>query len=363
MTATATVPAAPQTVVLAAGINDVTMSNSFETTDVVVTVDVAGASQYSQRNVVVHLACTFDGRPLPLPAPVVGGRADLPADRRQRPRPSPASHNSPSARSSRPPAGPRPRSSTSRPTRRTPARRRRPRDLVLGPATATFTVIDTWLLDTMTVGKALAGNDPDPPVVQPFPMQVGSAFDGQPVATIAQPTFTVEPDATHVVADLPVGAVCDVSETQSFGATSTTYAPASTVVIHTGGTSTVTVTNTFDVGSLAITKVVAGAGAEFANAEFVVGVGCVDGATTTFEETLTFPPTGGNVTIPSVLTGSICTITEPTTGGATATTFQTSGGTSVDSATVTIADGTTATVAITNRFDAAPLGVETANPR
>ena len=86
------------------------------------------------------------------------------------------------------------------------------------------------------------------------------------------------------------------------------------------------VTNTYDVGSLAITKVVVGAGAEFANASFVVAVDCVDGATTTFEEAFTFPPAGGNVTIPSILTGSVCTITEPTSGGATATTFQTASG-------------------------------------
>ena len=241
---------------LAAGSNTVTMTNVFDVTTVQVTVEVDGASQFSFQPIVVHLGCAFNGRALPLPPPFAGGVLTFPEDGGTQaipglPQGAACSFSQPAGGT----ATVVEYESVDPPYARSVVP---PRDLVLGAATAEFTVIDTWLLDDLSVSKAVGGDDP--PLGLPFPMAVSCTFDGQPVP-LTTPTFSLTADETQVLDDIPVGAVCDVAETDTFDATTTTYTPAQTVVVARGGGTFVLVTNTFDVGSLALTKVVSGAGA------------------------------------------------------------------------------------------------------
>ena len=65
-----------------------------------------------------------------------------------------------------------------------------------------------------------------------------------------------------VIGNLPTGAACQILESDNAGATSTTLTPADgIVVVGADTTATLTATNTFDVGSVAVTKLVDGAGA------------------------------------------------------------------------------------------------------
>ncbi len=228
-------------------------------------------------------------------------------------------------------------------------------------------------------GQAIFNNGCVPPTPPPPP--VGSlavekvvAGDGTPDADVE---FTVEVDCdgdefdtTLVfdetgalvfgdlpITDIPVGTECTVTETGDGGAGDVSYDPADgTVTIEEDETVTVTVTNTFDqaVGSIDVSKVVAGSGTPDPGATFTVEVDCDDDA---FDETLVFDSTGalisGTTPQSGIPVGVQCTVTETGDGGADGVTYSPNGGTPTDPPTVTIGDYTTVKVKVTNTFDQA----------
>lgn len=150
---------------------------------------------------------------------------------------------------------------------------------------------------------------------------------------------------------LPADATCDVTETKTGGASSTTITP-SHFTTDAATAADVQITNTFDTGSLTVTKTITGAGAAMWGAgPFDVSIACqrpIDGTMVAFDV-----PGGavrelnsGNGYIATwdlLPDGAVCVPTETVKDGATSSTF--------DQSSVTIAGNATAQLGLTNEFD------------
>ncbi len=170
-------------------------------------------------------------------------------------------------------------------------------------------------------------------------------------------------DYSTLYEPLLVGLRCTLTESDSGGATSTTITDAATgdpvdTIAIAAETTSVTVTNTFDVGDLTVTKTLSGAdAAAHASASFGVTTSCVwDGATIDIpggaerQVTSTAPATYEDLPI-----GAECTVRETDAGGAAATTYSPASDEVPNAAVVVIgASETAAAVTIDNRFDPAP---------
>ncbi|MEO8094090.1 MAG: DUF5979 domain-containing protein, partial [Pseudolysinimonas sp.] len=124
----------------------------------------------------------------------------------------------------------------------------------------------------------------------PFEVSVSCVYENNgswlPINLGAEATQTLDaPDYTATIADLLVGAVCTVIETDAGLATSTTYSPAGGIatIVAAGGTdATVVVTNDFQVGRLDVEKIASASilegGQSFDYSIDVKNVGDVDAA-------------------------------------------------------------------------------------
>ncbi len=170
-------------------------------------------------------------------------------------------------------------------------------------------------------------------------------------------TLGGEHGLTHTIEGLWADATCTVTEPRTGGATATTFAPGDgTLTLVPGETSTVTVSNSFDVGSVRVAKTLDGDGADLIDAvnEFEVQLACVaDVDGTEVDVPL---PDDGRVTLSKATMlehsfdnlpiGARCTLTEPDAGGAVAT--------SIEPATVTVG-AEPVDISVVNTFTAASL--------
>jgi len=169
---------------------------------------------------------------------------------------------------------------------------------------------------------------------------------------------------SKTISGISSGADCDVVETATGGATTVAYS-ALPVAIADGGSASVTVTNTFDVGQIDVSKTVTGPGAALYGAgPFLISASCeFDGSPITVpapgpERTVV---DGDSVSYAGLPIGAECVITEPGTGGATSTTIEVvgGGGSSGDAETGAEAVVAAAPIAVdvTNDFQLAELRV------
>lgn len=168
---------------------------------------------------------------------------------------------------------------------------------------------------------------------------------------------------------LPADAVCVARETGTGGATSSQLLdangdPARAVTVVAGETITLTAVNTFDVGSIAVTKVIDGDGAaDFGGGTFTVHLSCTaiqdgmpaavtipGGPDRTLSRSTTLTAVYGNLP-----TGAACELTEPSPGGAATTTITPNAG-DESVGVATVGDGTTIDLTVTNTFDPAAAG-------
>ncbi|MET0736559.1 MAG: DUF5979 domain-containing protein [Microbacterium sp.] len=157
---------------------------------------------------------------------------------------------------------------------------------------------------------------------------------------------------TWNIANLPRGAVCTVTETNTGGANSTTITPTTFTVTDAPTPALVTITNTFTTGSLAVTKALSGSPAAAlppaTQGTYTVSLACtrvIDGATVAvaIPGGATRTITGaGTATYAGLPTGAVCAVTEIDQGFAASHTISPAG--------VTIGDGTTVTATVTNVF-------------
>ncbi|MGM7422653.1 DUF5979 domain-containing protein [Cellulosimicrobium sp. CpK407] len=161
----------------------------------------------------------------------------------------------------------------------------------------------------------------------PYRASVSCTFQGAEVPVPGGPVRPFGPGLPGVYFGLPVGAVCTVTETETGGATAVTVEPNPVQVeerVLPGPAQVVTVTNTYDAGSIEVTKVVDGDGAEaFGAGPFTVSAAC-----TFLGEAIEVPGgaertiSGGEVAVYDGLpVGAECVVTETASGGAASTTI------------------------------------------
>ncbi len=256
------------------------------------------------------------------------------------------------------------------------------------PAVEQSTVTNTYDEASLTITKTVnmngAVNEAGNPVMQSsFSFSIACTFDNGagPVAlTMTPATFTLNNGGSRTYTDLPAGAVCTVTETQTRSATvtktvtigdvagsSTSGATAAGIVLAPdtelgAPTNSVAYTNSIAVGSLTVTKAVTGAGAsEYGDGAFTVRVSCTRTsaaatpvtagapANSVYYGLLTFSAsTVLSRTIDNLPAGSSCAITETVSAGATQVT---------NPSNVTIVGGSTVSRTVTNRFDLASITV------
>lgn len=253
-------------------------------------------------------------------------------------------------------------------------------------------VTNTYDLAGLTITKTVdmngAVNAAGEPVMQTdFRFSIACTFDtgsGPEALTVSPSTFTLHNGQSRSYTDLPAGAVCTVTETQSRSAVVTKVITTGGVAADaTSGTSAIVTlapndgvgastnavdyTNDILVGSLTVTKAITGAGAtdpyDFGDGTFTVLVNCTrtaatiapatqpPGAATTavWYGTLTFSKdTQLSQTITNIPAGSSCAITEQQNAGATQVT---------NPSNVTILANSTVSRTVTNRFDLASITV------
>ncbi|MBD5786099.1 hypothetical protein IF650_07890 [Cellulosimicrobium terreum] len=166
--------------------------------------------------------------------------------------------------------------------------------------------------------------------VGPFEVSAECTFEGEPIDVPDGATRTVTPDEPAVYDGLPIGAECVITETEDGGATTTEISteveggePGQVVVPEADADpAVVTVTNTFDAGSVEVTKMVTGDGAEaFGAGRFTVHLDC------TFEGADIEVPGGADrelvadevAVYDGLPIGAECVVTETAAGGATST--------------------------------------------
>lgn len=160
------------------------------------------------------------------------------------------------------------------------------------------------------------------------------------------------PTPPLLVEDIRAGSICTVTEVVDGAndrvSVTTTYSPNREVEIAANATGTVFVTNRYEIrtGAVRVTKAVTGADAD-QRGDVVVNVTCTDGT----NEDLTFPagvdPTPQ--TVDGIDAGATCTTTEPDDGGNPPTVVVNT--TIEPSAPVTVTEGETAEVVVTNQYE------------
>ncbi|MFE5338754.1 DUF5979 domain-containing protein [Isoptericola sp. NPDC056578] len=229
-----------------------------------------------------------------------------------------------------------------------------------GTEVQTVTVTNTYDVGSIQVEKVVDG-DGAGFVTAPFEVSLACTFQGQEIEVPGGATRTVTPDEPATYDGLPVGAECVVTETDAAGAASSTVSttveggdPGQVVVPGADADpAVVTVTNTFDVGSVAVDKVVDFEGSSYDVGPFEVTLAC------TFQgEDIEIPggpareiAAGDTVTYDGLPIGAECVVTETDDGGAASSTVSTVG--DGDPGAVTVA-ADPASVTVTNTFAPPP---------
>lgn len=236
--------------------------------------------------------------------------------------------------------------------------------LVEGGTEATLVgITNTLPLGSVAVTKVVDGDGAAAWGDGEFEVRLLCTYEGADPTTVYDATHTLSAaDPSWTVDTLPVGADCDVTETATGGATTSTVAPADGVVVGDDPESPaeVTVTNTFDVGAIDVEKVISGPGADDRGGErFTVELTCtrdVDGEAEDIEipggaERTLQRPSDLMASYEGLPVGAECTMTETEDGGAEKAT--------VEPGTVTVeGGGEDVKIVVTNRFDAAPASGE-----
>ena len=233
-----------------------------------------------------------------------------------------------------------------------------PGETLIAATGSSLAAINHFATGTLQVAKTADG-DGTPPAGATYSGTVSCMFEGAPVVfTPALADFALEAGGTATYSSIPVGADCTVNETDQGLAHVVSYLPSSTVKVDADPEVDVTVRNTFQSGSLHVQVGRTGEGSHWANGGYTVQVSCTDGTT---DEFTTGPEGGWRSYTPDA--GATCTITETADGGATTVTSVTSADpTPVTGPAAVVIPGTgSASVTITNTFQAARLYLDVSN--
>lgn len=208
---------------------------------------------------------------------------------------------------------------------------------------ATVTVTNTYAYASLVITKDVQGSAQDaegnPLPYGPFTFDVACTYLGEPVTAAEPMTVEISSGESATLTQLPAGASCTATETDDGGASSTTSTGTAgddepitgdttigPLELAADGenalpTNTVAFTNTFATGSVVITKVVTGPGAEaYEVGPFTVHLTCVDAENpdrTVYEADHQLTTDDLTWTVENLYVDSTCEVTEPATGGAT----------------------------------------------
>ncbi|MDM7832106.1 DUF5979 domain-containing protein [Cellulomonas edaphi] len=252
----------------------------------------------------------------------------------------------------------------------------------------TILAVNRYDLASLVISKEVVSEavdqNGDPDDFGPFEVQVRCTFLGNPVYADgygpAEPMdLTIEGGGEIALTGLPVGADCEVTETATGNATDidvTVQEGSRPPVVTPGNRATVNlvgdlaggprntaqITNTFDVGEMDLTKVVAGDGVQLYGAgPFALHVTCTfddDGAGPNRPRVVYDSPVvlGGagplSAQISRLPVGAVCRVSEPRAGGATSTSIQPS------RVTIGSAGDDPVEVTATNTFDVGRITVD-----
>ncbi|MFK4836538.1 DUF5979 domain-containing protein [Microbacterium sp. ZW T2_14] len=248
----------------------------------------------------------------------------------------------------------------------------------------TFNLAQVSVSKTVDNGGAVDQNG-EPIAYGPFEVELACIWDEQRVTAAEPMTQQIADGETVTWTELPEGADCTVTETDTAGAESTTIVvteggeagdPQSATVTElaplpntdAADQTSVAIANAFGVTALSISKILDGTGATSVNRTFPVDVRCVLVDPSHPEPGLVVLDASYDIGGPNRLTaeienlpaGSECTVTETDTGDAAQTTMTVDGEEQPGaSGTVSLASGTV-TIAFTNTFIAPlpPTGLE-----
>lgn len=241
-----------------------------------------------------------------------------------------------------------------------------------GETIATARITNVYDDAPLTITKRVASSAVDdggrPIAYGPFVVEVRCTFRGRPAyadgyGPLAPMNLTIAGDQTVTLTGLPVGSTCTITETDDKGAVTTTLsvvapggttnANGTTTVVQLAGTTTATIANRFDVGSVRITKTISGnATAPGAVGPFSVAMACTlsdeSGTRSVWDGVIVLG--GGSPmtrTIGNLATGAVCTFSETVSQGASSIT--------ISPTSVTVGDGTIVGVTVDNTFPEPPL--------
>ncbi|MFZ1383229.1 MAG: DUF5979 domain-containing protein [Scrofimicrobium sp.] len=233
----------------------------------------------------------------------------------------------------------------------------------VGSLTATAT--NTFDVGSLKITKERVGTGAEQYGVGPFEAQVACTYDKDgtktdiALANDGKVTLSEVNQYTATIGDLIVGAECTVVETDEDGAHSVDLTPedGKVTIEESEQVVDVTITNTFNTGSLELVKKLEGAGAkDKANVTFEAQVTCeyqVGNET----RNVVLPNAGKyqlskangyKATVSGIYDGATCTVKETNTGGATKVTMDPKDGK------VTVGSDKPVTVTITNHFSELP---------
>ena len=139
-----------------------------------------------------------------------------------------------------------------------------------------FTVTNIFELGDVAVMKVVDG--PGAAFATgPFEVELSCTFENTPIDLGEDAVRVLSPEEcmTGSWSGLPMGAECGLTETEDGGATYTDVSPSAvTVGADTEGPVAFTVTNTFELGHVGVTKVIEGPGAAFAAGPFEMELAC-----------------------------------------------------------------------------------------
>ncbi|MET0692956.1 MAG: DUF5979 domain-containing protein [Propionibacteriaceae bacterium] len=223
-----------------------------------------------------------------------------------------------------------------------------------------LTLTNTFEVGNVQLTKTLAGAAASYAEGREFTVAVNCVLpQGEELTPVlVDESVTIVGGATQTIAGVPIGAQCWATETDDGGATRVEIDAASVDDPATVGAETpaaIGITNTFDAGTLAVTKrVVSGAAGPY-----TLAVSCtVDGDPVALAEAdRTFSLRADQTRTIAVPTGAECAVTEPDPGPA-AVSFADSDGT--DDGSVQVVDS--AAVTVTNDFTAPPPPTSSPDP-
>lgn len=245
----------------------------------------------------------------------------------------------------------------------------------------TLAITNSFALASLSVTKAVdadaVNQDGDEIEYGLFPISIACTFEGNDVFGTGYDELTpmqkdLAEDDIWTLEGLPAGADCDVTENNTMDAVDTTFRTVAngtagvttagsdaSLILGATGANSVLFTNAYEVGSLSLSKVVAGLGRDdWGTATFVVDVSCeltdASGTRSVWDDSYEFTKDSTDaVLIEDLATGAVCTIEESTTGSATQTVIDVDGGSTAGTiATATISDSATPVAAVvTNTFD------------